>query len=105
MNPEYDFGFYGAGTLYYDRALALSEQASQELDDNKYMELVKEFEQSLLNAIDPFEKAFAVSKNDQLKLNVAEYLKNIYYRFSSVEDKYMEGYKKYDAIVKSGKVN
>ncbi|MBQ6688548.1 MAG: tetratricopeptide repeat protein [Bacteroidales bacterium] len=105
VNPEYDFGFYGAGTLYYDRALALSEQASQELDDNKYMELVKEFEQSLLNAIDPFEKAFAVSKNDQLKLNVAEYLKNIYYRFSSVEDKYMEGYKKYDAIVKSGKVN
>ena len=100
-----DFGFYGAGTLYYDRALALSEQASQELDDNKYMALVKEFEQALLNAIDPFEKAFAISKNDQLKLNVAEYLKNIYYRFSSTDEKYMEGYRKYDAMVKSGSVN
>lgn len=105
IDPEYDFGFYGAGTLYYDRALALSEQASQELDDNKYMALVKEFEQALLNAIDPFEKAFAISKNDQLKLNVAEYLKNIYYRFSSTDEKYMEGYRKYDAMVKSGSVN
>ena len=71
------------------------------MDDAKYAALVKEYEQYLLNAIEPFEKAFEVTKNDQVKLNAAEYLKNIYYRFSSVEDKYMQGYKKYDEYVKS----
>ena len=82
-------------------AVAVSEKASQEMDDAKYAALVKEYEQYLLNAIEPFEKAFEVTTNDQVKLNAAEYLKNIYYRFSSVEDKYMEGYNKYNDYVKS----
>ena len=85
----------------YDKAVELSEKAQNELDDAKYQALVKEYEQVLLDAIEPFEKAFEVSQNDQVKLNAAEYLKNIYYRFSSVEDKYMEGYKKYNEYVKS----
>ena len=101
LNPEYDFGYHGQGALYYDMAVAVSEKAAQEMDDAKYAALVKEYEQYLLNAIEPFEKAFEVTKNDQVKLNAAEYLKNIYYRFSSVEDKYMQGYKKYDEYVKS----
>ncbi len=101
LNPEYDFGYHGQGALYYDMAVVVSEKASQEMDDNKYAALVKEYEQYLLNAIEPFEKAFEVTKNDQVKLNAAEYLKNIYYRFSSVEDKYMQGYKKYDEYVKA----
>ena len=101
VDPNYDFGYHGQGALYYDMAVEVSEKASNELDDAKYAALVKEYEQYLLNAIDPFEKAFEVTKNDQVKLNAAEYLKNIYYRFSSVEDKYMEGYKKYNEYVKA----
>ena len=101
VDPNYDFGYHGQGALYYDKAVELSEKASQEMDDKKYEALVKEYEAALLNAIEPFEKAFEVTKNDQVKLNAAEYLKNIYYRFSSVEDKYMDGYKKYNDYVKS----
>ena len=101
VDPNYDFGYHGQGALYYDKAVELSEKASQEMDDAKYEALVKEYEAALLNAIEPFEKAFEVTKNDQVKLNAAEYLKNIYYRFSSVEDKYMEGYNKYNDYVKS----
>ncbi|MBO7191905.1 MAG: tetratricopeptide repeat protein [Bacteroidales bacterium] len=100
VDPNYDFGYHGQGVLYYDRAVALSEQAAQELDDAKYNALVKEYEQILLDAIVPFEKAFEVSSNPEVKLNCAEYLKNIYYRFSSVEDKYMEGYNKFNNYVK-----
>ena len=100
VNPNYDFGYHGLGALYYDRAVELSEKASQELDDAKYAALVKEYEQVLLNAIEPFEKAFEVTSNADVKINCAEYLKNIYYRFSSVEDKYMQGYRKYDTYVK-----
>ena len=101
VDPNYDFGYHGLGVYYYDIAVQLSEEAAQELDDTKYQALVKEYEQYLLDAIEPFEKAFEITANPQVKLNCAEYLKQIYYRFSSVEDKYMEGYKKYNDYVKS----
>ena len=84
----------------YDRAVVLSEEAQNEMDDAKYNALVKQFEQVLLDAIVPFEKAFEVSTNPDVKMNCAEYLKQIYYRFSSVEDKYMQGYNKYNTYVK-----
>ncbi len=103
INPSYEFGYIGAGVFYYELAIELQEKASNEMDDAKYEALTKEFEQSLRNAIDPFEKAYAVSKDEQLKVNIAEYLKNIYYRFSSESQEYLDAYKKYDGIVKSGK--
>ena len=99
VDPNYDFGYHGQGALLYDRAVMLSEKAQNEFDDAKYNALVKEYEQVLLDAIEPFEKAFEVSQNPQVKLNAAEYLKNIYYRFSSVEVKYMQGYNKYNEYV------
>ena len=101
VDPNYDFGYHGEGVLLYERAVTLSEEASNELDDAKYAALVKEYEQILLEAIVPFEKAFEVSAAADVKMNCAEYLKNIYYRFSSVEDKYMQGYKKYNEYVKA----
>ena len=102
INPEYEFGYIGAGILYYELAIELQEKASNEYDDKKYNELVGQLEQALKNALDPFEKAYAVSKDDQLKVSVAEYLKNIYYRFYSNGPEYEAGYKKYDEVVKSG---
>ena len=105
INPEYEFGFIGAGILYYEQAIELQEKASNELDDKKYNALVVEFEQALKNALEPFEKAYAVSKDNSLKVNIAEYLKNIYYRFSSNGPEYEAGYKKYDEVVKTGQAN
>ena len=102
INPDYEFGFIGAGILYYELAVKLSEEASNEYDDAKYMALVEQFEKALHDAIDPFEKAFAISKDNSLKVNIAEYLKNIYYRFISKGADYEAGYKKYDEIVKNG---
>ena len=105
INPEYEFGYIGAGILYYDLAIELQEKAGNELDDAKYNELVGQLEQALKNALDPFEKAYAVSKDNQLKVSVAEYLKNIYYRFYSNGPEFEAGYKKYDEVVKSGVAN
>ena len=102
INPDYEFGFIGAGILYYELAVKISEEASNEYDDAKYMALVEQFEKALHDAIDPFEKAFAISKDNSLKVNIAEYLKNIYYRFISKGADYEAGYKKYDEIVKNG---
>ena len=105
INPEYEFGFIGAGILYYNQALELQDKAAAELDNAKYEALVVEFEEALLNALEPFEKAFEVSKDNGIKYNIAEYLKNIYYRFSTKGEKYEAGYKKYNDIVRSGSVN
>ena len=103
INPAYEFGYIGAGILYYEEAVDLSQKASEEYDDNKYMALVEQFEQALLNALEPFEKAYDVTKDESLKVNIAEYLKNIYYRFISKGEQYEAGYKKYDEIVRNGR--
>ena len=102
INPNYEFGYIGAGILYYNLALEYQEKATNEFDNKKYEELVEQFNQALKNALEPFEKAYTISKDNSLKVNVAEYLKNIYYRFSSDSDEYMAGYKKYDEVVKTG---
>ena len=90
--------------MYYNDAVALSEKASNEMDDKKYEELVSQFAQCLKEAIEPFEKAYAISKDESIKNNVALYLKNIYYRFVSQGAEYEAAYKKYDEIVKNSQL-
>ena len=55
-----------------------------------------------MNALEPFEKAYNITKDNQLKVSIAEYLKNIYYRFISNGPDYEAGYKKYNEVVKTG---
>ncbi len=100
INPDYEFGYIGIGMLYYNEAIDLSEQAQEELDDAKYDALVEQFEAALLNALDPFEKAFEISKDAAIKSSIAEYLKNIYYRFQERDEKYVKGYEKYNSYIK-----
>ena len=102
INPEYEFGYIGIGILYYNEALDIQNKAASEMDDAKYMKLVEEFETALMNAAEPFEKAFEITKDKSIKVNIAEYLKNIYYRFRDEKPEYMEAYTKYDAIVANG---
>ena len=102
INPDYEFGLIGIGVLYYDEALKLQEEAANEFDDAKYMKLIEEFEVALMNAIEPFEKAFNVTKDNQIKVSIAEYLKNIFYRFRDKGPQYEEGYNKYSSIVENG---
>ena len=105
INPEYEFGCIGKGVMFYNMAIELQQKAAEELDDAKYMALVEKFEAALQGAIEPFEKAYVVSKDNGLKVSIAEYLKNIYYRFVSKGEQYEAGYKKYDEVVKSGQAN
>ena len=102
VNAAYEFGHIGKGIMFYNIALELQDKAANELDDKKYMELNKKFEEALKNALAPFEKAYNVSKDNGLKVNIAEYLKNIYYRFSSDGADYEAGYNKYAEVVKTG---
>ena len=95
VDPNYEFGYIGAGVMYYDYAVELQEKAQEELDDAKYAALVEQFEGALKSCIQPFEKAFEVTKDDELKVSIAEYLKNACFRFRD-QAEYQAKYEKYN---------
>ena len=103
IDPNYAFGYIGEGIYYYNKAIEFQDKAQNEMDDRKYEALVKDFEAALKNCIAPFEKAYGVTKDDEVKVSIAEYLKNAYYRFSSSDDAYKAGYDKYSAVVANGR--
>ena len=90
--------------MYYNVAIEIQDKAANEMDNAKYEALVAKMEEALLNALTPFEAAYNMSKDDSLRVNIAEYLKNIYYRFYSKGADYEAGYNKYNEVVKTGQV-
>ena len=100
INPEYEYGFIGEGTMFYNRAIELQTKAQEEIDDAKYMALVKDFEESLKSCIAPFEKAFEITKDANIKAGIASYLKNAFYRFREESAENQTKYEKYAEIAK-----
>lgn len=95
IDPTYEFGYIGEGLLLYNEAADIQEKAQEELDDAKYMALVEQFEAALKGCIAPLEKAIEITKDNETKLGVAEYLKNATYRFRESDPSMAEKYDKY----------
>ena len=95
INPEYEYGYIGEGILLYNQAVDIQDKAQNEFDDAKYAALVTDFEKSLKGCIEPFEKAFEVSKDEEVKASIAEYLKNACYRFREENPEFAQKYQKY----------
>ena len=95
VNPNYEWGYIGKGILLYDMAAEVADKASQEMNDAKYMALMGEFENYLKGCVAPFEKAFELIKDDEIKTSIAEYLKNACFRFRSESAEFQEKYDKY----------
>lgn len=102
IDPNYVFGYIGEGMMLYDQAVKIQEEAQEELDDSKYATLVENFENSLKSCIAPFEKAFEISDDNELKVSVAEYLKNACFRFREESADYQAKYDKYNKVVAEG---
>lgn len=102
VNPKYVFGYIGKGILFYNQAMDIADKASEELDDAKYMALVEEYEKYMKSCIDPFESAFEITDDAELKVSIADYLKNAYYRFASSDEASKAAYDKYSKIVSEG---
>ena len=100
IDPSYIYGILNKGILYYDQAVETQRKASLEMDDAKYSVLMGELSEYLEKAIEPFEKAFEMTNDKDIKLAVADYLKNIYYRFRDKGPNYMEAYEKYNNYLK-----
>ncbi len=103
LDPNYYFGSFATGAAYYDKAVELQAKAAEELDDAKYEALVKQLEGYLEAAIEPFEKCYNVTTDQEVKMVCAEYLKNIYFRFRDRSEAYKANYDKYNAIMEAGK--
>ena len=99
IDPNYEYGYIGEGLMFYNQAADIQDKAQNEMDDNKYMALVQDFEKALKGCIDPFEKAFNITKDNGIKSSIAEYLKNAYYRFRDEDPKYQAGYEKYNKFL------
>jgi len=101
IDNNYIFGIVNKGIMFYDEALEYQDKANQEMDDTKYQALLDEVSNSLKKAIEPFEQSYKLAEGDpELQVAIAEYLKNIYFRFRTQSDEYMAAYEKYEKIYK-----
>lgn len=102
VNPEYEYGYIGYGQYLYDKAIKISEQANDSSDDG-YAALIRKMDALLLKAAENFEKAIKITKGDNIKDGLAEYLRNIYGHFKEDGKKYQDAYDKYNRIVEESK--
>lgn len=98
VNPAYEFGYIGEGLLRYNQAFEIQEKAQAELDDAKYMVLAEQFDAALKACIAPFEKAIELSKDEENKKGIAEFLKNACYRYREEDPSYQQKYDMYSAM-------
>lgn len=98
IDPNYEYGYIAEGILHYNQALEIQDKAQNEFDDAKYDVLVKQFNESLMSCIEPFERGFELCNDDSVKISIAEYLANACSRFKE-ERTYNTKYQKYKKIV------
>ncbi|MBQ9548311.1 MAG: hypothetical protein IJV01_04030 [Bacteroidales bacterium] len=102
INPNYEYGYIGKALFLYNKAVECQDLAQKEMDDAKYMAYVADFEKNLKACVEPFEKAFEVTKDQELKKNVADYLKNACFRFRT-DETYKAKYEKYSNFTPAAK--
>ena len=94
INPAYEFGYIGKGLYFYNKAADLQKAASEESDDAKYMKMMEDFEKYLKGCVEPIEKAFEITKDDETKASLATYLKSVCFILRN-DPEYQAKYDKY----------
>ena len=101
ISPDYEWGYYGEGSLWLQKQAALVEEANA-LPVNAYKEYdakMAEIEQALKNAVPAFETCYAKATDEALKSAAADFLKRVYFALRNESPEYQAGYEKYNAIV------
>lgn len=99
VNPNYEYGEIGKGQLYCAEGDKYGQLAQEEMNDAKYNELLDKCAENYKHAIVAFEKAFEISKSESIKQSIAEYLKQLYFKFRNESPEYQAGYEKYSSYV------
>lgn len=103
VDPKYDFAYVGLGVFYYEEMIKIADEANA-LDYSKWKEydaLMVKYYEAAEAALPPFEHVYANSADEKLKFNVAQYLRDIYFRLRTKNESYVPKYETYDAIVKA----
>ena len=103
VDPNYLFAPFSLGATYYEQAFELQQQAAQEMDDAKYAELNNKLEECLEASIVPLERAFNLTEDKDIRMAVAEYLKNVFFRFREKNADYKASYDKYVKYIEDNK--
>ena len=101
IDPNYEWGYYGEGSMWLSKQAALVEEANA-LPVNAYKEYdakMEEISQALKSAVPAFESCYAKATNDDLKGAAADFLKRVYFALRNEAPEYQAGYEKYNAIV------
>ena len=102
IDPNYDMCYYGIANVSIEKAkdLEAEREALDVRNYKRYDELTDQLNVVYVEAIEPFEKCYEVSKDDQVKGVAATFLKQLTFMLRNKDPKYMEAYNKWDAIVK-----
>ena len=101
IDPNYEWGYYGEGSMWLSKQAALVEEANA-LPVNAYKEYdakMEEISQALKNAAPAFEACYAKATNEDLKGAAADFLKRVYFALRNEGEEYKAAYEKYNAIV------
>lgn len=98
--PDYEFAYIGKAQVYSKKADALVEKANAETDWRKYDAIVEEYNAAMRACVEPYEKAYEFTKDEGLKADLANILKQVCFRFRE-EPAYKDKYDYYDSIVKA----
>lgn len=99
INPEYEYGEIGKAQLYAAEGDKYGQMAQDELNDKKYNALLDKCAENYKLSLEAFEKAFNMTKSDELKKSIAEYLKQLYFKFRNESPEYLAGYEKYNKFL------
>jgi len=83
IDPNYFNAVYNLAVLYYNNAVKIFDQASNEKDDNKYQELLKQGDNELRRALPYLENAHKIDPKEE---TCAKTLKGLYFRLQ-MQDK------------------
>ncbi len=86
LDPTNFQSCFNLSVIFYNKAVALYEEAAKEMNDDKYRELVNKAEGEFKKALPYMEKALELQPNDKSSLDI---LKTLYYRLK-MDDKYNE---------------
>lgn len=98
IDPDYVYGYYAIASAYIQASDKIVEEANalDIRDVEGYDKLMVEFENYLELAIAPYEQAFGMTDDVEIKVACASALKQIFFRFRNKGDKYKQGYEKYN---------
>lgn len=100
VDPNFNWGYIGEGTLHTALADKLVDEAQKTFDDKKYTELVDQYYKAMAAGIEVYEKAIAITKDENLQRTIGDILKTLYYRLRDQDPKYQAGYDKYSELYK-----